>query len=167
MRRLDFSKYEGRLAESWDYDPATHSWTMHLRHGVKSCAGNEFTADDVIYTLARAKSVSGAAPIDWFLGSVAAIKGFTATCSSPAADKDLGDGVEKVDDHTVRIQPVGANRLFLTVMSVYGTYAVRQRGDEGARDAGGPVEPESTPIRSIRRLRPVLPGERGSRTTSS
>src|SRR5690606_488148 len=33
----DFSKIEGRLVESWDYDPATLTWTLHLRKGVKGC----------------------------------------------------------------------------------------------------------------------------------
>jgi len=46
----DFSKPRGRLLESWAYDPKTLTWTLHLRHGVKSCAGNTFTADDVLYT---------------------------------------------------------------------------------------------------------------------
>ena len=34
------------------------AFTFHLRQGVKSCAGNELTADDVVYTFARAKSVN-------------------------------------------------------------------------------------------------------------
>lgn len=122
VRRLDFTKHEPRLAESWEFDASTLTWTLHLRRGVKSCAGNEFTADDVIYTFARAKSVSGAAPIAWFLGGVAGIKGFTRDVFKPGADKSLGDAVEKVDDYTVRIRQAAANRLFLTVMSVYATY---------------------------------------------
>src|ERR1700679_1309583 len=51
IRIPDFPRFEGRLAESWDYDPATTTWTLHLRHGVIGCSGNEFTADDVLYTL--------------------------------------------------------------------------------------------------------------------
>ncbi len=62
VRMLDFKKFEGRLIERWENDPATKTWTLHLRKGVKSCAGNTFTADDMIYTLSRAKSVSGQAP---------------------------------------------------------------------------------------------------------
>ena len=122
VRRLDFSKHEPRLAERWEYDAASLTWTLHLRRGVKSCAGNEFGADDVVYSFARAKSVSGAAPIGWFLGSVAGIKGFTRDVFKPGADKSLGDAVEKVDDHTVRIRQGAANRLFLPVLAVYGTY---------------------------------------------
>lgn len=122
VRRLDFTKHEGRLAESWSFDAPSLTWTLNLRHGVKSCAGNEFTADDVIYSFQRAKSVSGAAPISWFLGSVAGIKGFTRDVFKPGADRSLGDAVEKVDDYTVKIRQSVANRLFLTTIAVYGTY---------------------------------------------
>src|SRR3954466_2401570 len=52
---LDFNKFEGALAESWSFDQATLTWTFKLRQGVKSCAGNSFTADDVLYAYARAK----------------------------------------------------------------------------------------------------------------
>ena len=46
IRIPDFTKFEGRLAESWDYDPESLTWTLHLRHGVIGCSGNEFTAAD-------------------------------------------------------------------------------------------------------------------------
>ncbi len=122
IRSLDFTKFQGRLIESWDHDLATHSWTMHLRHGVKSCAGNEFTADDVIYTLARGKSVSGTAPINWFLGSLGSIDGFDRSVFS-GGSKELGDAVTKIDDHTVRIRQSSDNALLLTVMTVYSMAA--------------------------------------------
>ena len=118
VRRLDFSRYEGRLLESWEHDVATHTWTLHLRHGVKSCAGNTFTADDVVYTLARGKSVSGAAPINWFLASLASIQGFDRSVFT-GGSKELGDAVTKVDDYTVKIKQSAENALFLTVLTVY------------------------------------------------
>lgn len=62
----DFTKFEGRLAESWSYDPKTLTWTFKLRPNVKSCDGSTLSADDIIYTFARAKSVSGAAPMGGF-----------------------------------------------------------------------------------------------------
>jgi peptide/nickel transport system substrate-binding protein len=55
VRTLDYSKYEGRLVERWEFDEPSLTWTFHVRKGVKSCAGNEFTADDVIYTFERAE----------------------------------------------------------------------------------------------------------------
>lgn len=118
IRRLDFSRFEGRLAESWSYDAPSRTWTLKLRQGVKSCAGNTFTADDVIYTLARGKSVSGAAPINWFLGSLASIEGFDRGVFT-GGSKELGDAVQKVDDYTIRIRQSAENSLFLTVLTVY------------------------------------------------
>ncbi|MEO9190176.1 MAG: ABC transporter substrate-binding protein [Acetobacteraceae bacterium] len=119
IRTLDFTKFEGRLVESWDYDAATLTWTLHLRRGVKSCAGNIFSADDVIFTFARAKSASGATPVGWFLGSVASVKGFTRDVLH-GGDKSLGDAVTKVDDYTVQIRQSEPNHLFLTALAIYG-----------------------------------------------
>ncbi len=122
VRKLDFNKHEPRLAERWEYDAAALTWTFHLRHGVKSCAGNEFTADDVIYSWQRAKSVSGASPVGWFIGSIAGLKGFTRDVFKPGADKSLGDAVEKVDDYTVVYRQSAPNRLFFVAMGVYSSY---------------------------------------------
>jgi peptide/nickel transport system substrate-binding protein len=122
IRSLDFSKFDGRLIQSWEHDLPTHSWIMHLRQGVKSCAGNLFGADDVIYTLARGKSVSGTAPINWFLGSLGSIDGFDRSVFS-GGSKELGDAVTKIDDHTIRIRQSSDNALLLTVMTVYSMAA--------------------------------------------
>jgi len=113
--------FEGRLAESWSFDEETLTWTFNLRQGVIGCEGATFNADDVLYTFARAKSVSGAAPIGWFLSNVASIGGFTADVfgEDPAA-KELGDGVVKVDDYTVQIKQESPNKLFLPVLTIFG-----------------------------------------------
>lgn len=39
------------LAESWDYDEATYTYTFHLRKGVKWHDGEPFTANDVKFTI--------------------------------------------------------------------------------------------------------------------
>ena len=39
------------LAETWDYDEQTHTYTFHLREGVKWHDGEPFTADDVKFTI--------------------------------------------------------------------------------------------------------------------
>ncbi len=117
----DFSTFEGRLAESWEFDAATLTWTFKLRQGVKGCGGSSFNADDVLYTFARAKSVSGAAPIGWFLSNVGSIKGFDVSVfgEDPAA-KEIGDAVVKVDDYTVQIRQSEPNALFLPVLTIFG-----------------------------------------------
>ncbi|MDH3194478.1 MAG: ABC transporter substrate-binding protein, partial [Acidimicrobiia bacterium] len=120
---LDFGfsdeNFEGRLAESWSFDAATLTWTFNLRQGVVGCSGETFTADDVVYTFARAKSVSGAAPIGWFLSNVASIDGFdTGVFSGEEGATDLGDEVVKIDDFTVEIRQSAQNKLFLPVLTV-------------------------------------------------
>lgn len=117
----DFSNFEGRLAESWDYDEATLTWTFNLRQGVTGCGGATFNADDVMYTFERAKSVSGAAPIGWFLSNVASIDGFGVEVfgDDPAA-KELGDSIVRVDDYTVQIRQGEPNALLLPVLTIFG-----------------------------------------------
>jgi peptide/nickel transport system substrate-binding protein len=119
----DFSQPRGRLLESWSYDAGAMAWTLHLRKGVKSCAGNSFTADDLIYTYARAKSVSGAVPNAWFLLNMASIKGFStdvfsADPATAAAARKLGDEIRKLDDYTVVVQQSQVNALYLVNMAV-------------------------------------------------
>ena len=117
----DFSTFEGRLAESWSFDEATLTWTFNLRQGVVGCNGATFNADDVVYTFARAKSVSGAAPIGWFLSNVGSIAGFDVSVfgDDPAA-KELGDSVVRIDDYTVQIRQSEPNALFLPVLTIFG-----------------------------------------------
>ncbi len=119
-----FGEFEGRLAESWSYDPATLTWTFNLRKGVKGCNGATFNADDVLYTFARAKSVSGSSPIGWFLASTGSVDGFTPAVFAPdesgVAARKLGDEVKKIDDYTVQVRQSGPNQLFLTVLTIHG-----------------------------------------------
>ncbi len=121
----DIPQFEGRLAESVTFDEASLTWTFKLRQGVKGCGGTTFNADDVLYTFARAKSVSGAAPIGWFLSNVANIGGFTTDVFNPDAAiadeaKKLGDWITKTDDYTVVIKQDAPNKLFLPVLTIFG-----------------------------------------------
>jgi peptide/nickel transport system substrate-binding protein len=123
VQTFDFTKFQPELADSWSFDAATNTWTIKLHQGVKSCAGNTFTADDVLYTFARGKSISGQAPVSYFLSSVGSVQGFTPalfgkTPEAMAARK-LGDEVTKVDDYTVKIKLSGPNPLFMRVLSIF------------------------------------------------
>jgi peptide/nickel transport system substrate-binding protein len=136
---LDFSKYQPKLAESWTFDPQTFTYTFKLRRNVVGCNGETFNADDVLYTFARAKSVTGAAAIAYFLANVGSIKSFHQPVGvmlaarnaanearrdnkpAPSPDpRDLGDEVRKIDDYTVAIRQEIPNRLFLAVLPIFG-----------------------------------------------
>ncbi|NKB26138.1 MAG: hypothetical protein GKR99_00625 [Rhodobacteraceae bacterium] len=118
----DFGTFEGRLVESWSFDEASLTWTLNLRQGVKGCDGATFTAEDVVYTFARGKSVSGAAPIGWFLSNVASIANFTADVFGNEDARAIVDEVVAVDDYTVTIRQSEPNALFLPVLTIFGLY---------------------------------------------
>jgi peptide/nickel transport system substrate-binding protein len=123
--KLDVNKFEGRLAESWSKDGLT--WTFNLRRDVKGCNGTTFDADDVIYTMQRAKSTSGQAPVGWFLSNVASFKGFTPAVFGDKPEnieakilKD--DEVKKIDQYTVQFTQSAENKLFLPVLTIFALY---------------------------------------------
>lgn len=88
VRLEDFDKIEGGLAESWEVAPDGKSITFKLRKGVKSFAGNEMTADDVMWTFERGWNMK--ATFHWYMTQVLKIT-------------DYGAAFAKLDDHTVRV----------------------------------------------------------------
>ena len=112
--------FEPRLATSWTQDGLT--WTFKLRKGVKSCAGNELTADDVVYTFARAKSVSGASPVSWFLGNVGGVLTLDPLISKDPKAKELNGEVVKVDNYTVKIKQFVPAGLFPRVLEIFALF---------------------------------------------
>lgn len=135
--RPDFNQLEGQLAESWTQKGLT--WTFKLRQGVKSPAGNEFTADDVVWLAERAKSVSGAAPIAWFLYNVASVMGAENVApNATAADKKLNGEVVKIDKYTVQIKQQQPNKLFPGVLSIFAMSMIDSTEAKKHATAGDP-----------------------------
>lgn len=115
----NYDRLVGELAESYEQDGL--EWTFKLREGIVSCAGNEMTADDVIWTFERAKSVGGAGPIAWFLLNVGSV--MDATPLAPDAtpeDRQLSGEIERIDDYTVKIRQFEPNQLFPAVLAIFG-----------------------------------------------
>lgn len=83
----DFTKIEGALAESYEIAPDNKSITFHLRKGVKSAAGNEMTADDVMWTFERGWNMK--ATFHWYMTQILKIESF--------------DSFQKIDDYTVKV----------------------------------------------------------------
>ena len=116
----DFSEpFDMRLAES--IEPAGDLlWDIKLRQGVLSHRGNEFTADDVIWTWERYKCVCNTAPIGWFLANFMSILG--PEVFDEGADTSLKDEVVKIDDYTVRFKQFQPNELWPRVLAVFSQY---------------------------------------------
>lgn len=112
--------FEPRLAAS--YSRAGLVWTFKLRQGVFSCAGNELTSQDVVWTWARGKSVSGASPVAWFLGNVASILPLDPLTSKDPKAKLLKGEVTAVDRYTVQFTQTGPNDLFPRILEIFADY---------------------------------------------
>lgn len=83
----DFSKIEGALAETYELSPDNKSITFHLRKGVKSAAGNEMTADDVMWTFERGWNMK--ATFHWYMTQILKIESF--------------ESFQKIDANTVKV----------------------------------------------------------------
>ena len=114
----DIDQFVPLLAESW-IQQSPKVWIVKLRQGVKSAVGNELTSADVVYTFARAKSVSGSAPNSWFLANVGGIlTDAPVVPNAPASAKMLTNEVVAVDKYTVQFnlfQDTG--RLFMVALA--------------------------------------------------
>ena len=119
--KLGWKDFSPRLATSWTH-PTPTKWIFKLRQGVKSCAGNEFTADDVVWSFARAKSLSGAAPISWFLSNIAGVLPLKAITSKDPKDKLLSGEVKKLDTYTVEFNQSGPNDLWPRMLTIFGLF---------------------------------------------
>ncbi len=112
-------QFAPELAQS--YSKSGLNWTFHLRKGVISCAGNELTTDDVVYTFARGKSVSGTAPIAWFMLNVSGVMALDPVLpKAPAAAKLLKGEITKVDNYTFTVKQLGPNELFPRLLEIFG-----------------------------------------------
>lgn len=83
-----------QLAESWEM-PDDTTYVFHLREGVQWHDGEEFTADDVVYTFENALGITG------------------ATTSIQA----LVEGVEAIDEHTVEVDLNTPSAPFLSMLN--------------------------------------------------
>jgi peptide/nickel transport system substrate-binding protein len=115
---VDQEDFAPGLAESYSKDGLT--WTFNLRQGVKSCAGNELTSADVVYTFARAKSVTGTAPNSDFVATTGGIfTGKELSKGATAADKKLDGEVVADGKYKVIFKQHSENELFPKILTIW------------------------------------------------
>ncbi|WP_209318645.1 ABC transporter substrate-binding protein [Falsiroseomonas selenitidurans] len=97
VRRNRELKVEPALAARWEQTSPT-VWRFHLRQGVTFQDGTPFTADDVLFSIERARG-----PGSNIAGSLASIK-----------------EARKVDDHTVDVETNNPDPIFLEQITGFG-----------------------------------------------
>ncbi len=94
------------LAERWEASDDLRTWTFTLRKGIKWHSGRDFTADDVIWNLKHV--------LDPAVGSsmIGLMKGYMLNEVKKDGEDSVeiwdANAVEKVDDHTVRLNTKAA-----------------------------------------------------------
>ncbi|NBH71438.1 ABC transporter substrate-binding protein [Clostridiaceae bacterium] len=126
------SKIVPSLAEDWEISGDGLEYTFHLRQGVKFQNGNDFTAEDVVYTFHRLLTVENGVNTEL----LDQVKGASELIEGSA---DTLEGVELVDDYTVKItlkEPFAAFLSCLTApgLSIYDSEATEAAGDQFGMD---------------------------------
>lgn len=125
------------LAEKWDISDDGLVYTFYLRKGVKFHNGEEFKADDVVYTLERMlKPETNALNQDF----ITAIKGAVDMMEEKATTLA---GIEVIDDYTIKLTLESSFAPFLANLATPGVSIYNRKFTEEAGDQFGLV-PEKT-----------------------
>jgi oligopeptide transport system substrate-binding protein len=106
------------LAESYDISPDGLTYVFKLRKGVKFHNGRELVAGDIKYSLERTINPKTQSPGQGFFTM---IKGFD---DMAAGKTEQLEGVQIVDDHTVKFELSRPDATFLHVLAINFAFAV-------------------------------------------
>ena len=119
------------LAKAWDVTEDGLTYTFYLREGVKFCNGEEFTSDDVLYTVYRMmdpeRSCVNDDVYDMIIGAAEYLDGTVDTI----------EGLVAVDDYTVTMTLKQAYAPFLANLAVPGGAMYNRKAGDEADAAGG------------------------------
>lgn len=104
--------YVGDLAESWDISDDGTVYTFYLQEGVKWHDGEDFNADDVVFTLTALASP------EYTGGNEGRVMSIVGASEYQAGTADSVEGIKKIDDYTVEITLASPNAAFLSNMYV-------------------------------------------------
>lgn len=123
------------LAESYEISPDGLTYTFKLRRDVKFHNGRPMTAKDIKYSLDRVTNPKTQSPGAGFFG---AVKGYDQITEGKT---ETLEGVEVVDDYTVRFVLSRPDATFLHVMAINFAFVVPQEEVEkhGADFGRNPV----------------------------
>lgn len=126
-----------RLAEKWDVSDDGLDYTFYLREGVKFHNGEEFTADDVLFTFDRmldpATQALNTDFLDMIAGAKERIEGNAETVS----------GINVIDDYTIKISLVEPFAPFIANLAAPPCSIFNRESTVAAGDDFGLV-PEKT-----------------------
>jgi peptide/nickel transport system substrate-binding protein len=97
---VDTTKVEPMLAERWEHNADMSEWTFHLRKDAKFHSGKPVNAQAIKYTFARYRKVKSAASTVLWLAKV------------------TDEGMEVIDDYTIKFKLEGANPLMLDYLQM-------------------------------------------------